>query len=65
MFLYCKSGFVGTDVILGQLGQMSDCPKIRSVPKNKFSVNVRTNIGPSYNSMIDTVHVLIIYDISV
>ena len=45
---YCKSGFIGTAVILGRLGQMSDSPKIMSVPKNKFTVNFYINIGPTY-----------------
>ena len=31
--IYSKSGFIGTALILGQLGQTSDCPKIKYVQK--------------------------------
>ena len=34
--IYCKSGFIGMAVILRQLGQMSDCPKITSVLTKNF-----------------------------
>ena len=37
-FVYCKSGFIGTAVILGQ---MSDCPKIKSVRSLYHATSVR------------------------
>ena len=35
-FPFCESGFIEAAVILRQLEQIADCPKIEYVPKNKF-----------------------------
>lgn len=34
--VHCKNSFIGTIVILGRLGQMFDCPNIKSVPKTNL-----------------------------
>lgn len=44
--------FIGSTVILGQLGQIFDCPKMKSIQKNELTVNFHTNIGTTYNKIV-------------
>ena len=53
---YCKFGFIGTAAILGQLGQISDCPKIQIYrvyfagwQKNESDSYIEINLAPRDN----------------